>query len=272
MNIEGKVVLITGASQGIGQACAKAFGRRGALLSLTSRNSEGLSHAKAYASRVLLTPGDLSQEDVRKAVVANTMQAFGRIDILINNAGVGLYSPLLSTSSHSARAMLELNFFAVLEMIQLVAPSMVSAGAGTIVNISSITGKIAMPGLTLYAASKQALCSLSDGLRRELSKQGVHVISVCPNIVRTRFLDNVLGSPPPDSLKNQRSSLSPDACAERIAAAVRKEAREVLIPSSMWVPLVLQLFFPRFIDRKLSNYYEALQSPVQEVGAASVTK
>src|ERR1019366_4580300 len=103
------------------------------------------------------------------------------------NAGVGLYAPAGEATLRQTRAMFELNFFTVLALSQLVIPAMRKQRAGTIVNVSSIAGKVPLPWFTLYSASKYALCALTDGMRMELRGDGIHTITVCPGYVRTDF-------------------------------------------------------------------------------------
>jgi short-subunit dehydrogenase len=122
----------------------------------------------------LVTAGDVTVPEVRQAAVSATLDRFGAIDILINNAGMGLYDPAWSTPLPDARSMFELNFFAPLALTQLVAPHMRARSSGVIVNVSSVAGKVTLPWLTLYSASKYALGSLTDGLRMELKKDGIH--------------------------------------------------------------------------------------------------
>src|SRR5579872_5545552 len=148
MRLDGKVILITGASEGIGAACAAEFARAGARLSLTARSEEGLRRAGGTES--LITPGDITSEAVRQQVVDRTLARFGGIDILINNAGVGSYTPAWAASMEEARSVMELNFFAPLGLIRLVAPHMRSRRSGTIVNVGSIAGKMVLPWMTLY--------------------------------------------------------------------------------------------------------------------------
>src|SRR3954468_5760103 len=118
MRVDGKVVLITGASEGIGAACAAEFARHGAKLSLTARNEAGL--LRAGGPDALVTAGDLTREETRARVVERTLERFGAIDILINNAGIGLYAPAWSAPMEDARRMWEINYFALLGMVQQV--------------------------------------------------------------------------------------------------------------------------------------------------------
>ena len=126
MRIDGKVVLITGASEGIGAACAAEFARSGAKLSLTARNEEGLR--RAAGQNGLITAGDLTREEVRRSVVERTLERFGAIDILINNAGLGFYLPSWSAPMEETRRLMELNFFAALGMVPAVKNPFILAG------------------------------------------------------------------------------------------------------------------------------------------------
>src|SRR5215831_8106087 len=158
MQIDGKVVLITGASEGIGAACAAEFAASGAKLALNSRNPEKLQAAAPEGS--LLVPGDLTADADRRTIVARTLEHYGAIDILINNAGAGYYQPSWDMSMDDARYLMDLNFFAPLAMTQLVAPSMRARRTGLIVNVGSIAGKVPLPWMTLYTVSKYALGAL----------------------------------------------------------------------------------------------------------------
>src|SRR5262245_17924131 len=190
MRLEGKVVLITGASEGIGAACAAEFAKAGARLSLTARSQTGLAAAGGNIGAVL-TPGDLTDEDTRRLVVERTLEHFGAIDVLVNNAGMGLYMPSWQTPMEDARRLWELNFFSLLRMAQLVAPSMRKRRAGMIVNIGSIAGKMTLPWFTLYSASKSAIGALTEGMRMELLGEGVKTLLVCPGYVQTGFQSHV---------------------------------------------------------------------------------
>src|SRR5215831_19105457 len=212
MRVEGKVVLITGASEGIGAACAAEFARHGGKLSLTARNDAAL--ARAGGPGALVTPGDITDAETRRRVVERTLERFGVIDILINNAGVGLYSPSWRADMDETRRMWEVNYFAMLGMIQLVVPHMRERRDGTVVNVGSIGGKMTLPWLTLYSTTKYAVGSLTEGLRMELRRDNVHVMLVCPGYVQTRFQQNVLhGGPPSDVERARRMAITPAECA-----------------------------------------------------------
>ncbi len=251
MQIDGKVALITGASEGIGAACAAVFQKRGARLSLIARSEEKLR--AVGGADALVTAGDLTAPEIREAAVAATMARFGAIDILINNAGMGSYDPAWKTPLADARALFELNFFVPLAMTQLVAPHMRKRAAGVIVNVSSIAGKATLPWLTLYSASKYALCSLTDGLRMELKKDGIHTITVCPGYVKTNFQAHALGGdPPPKIARSKQFAITPAQCAEAIARGVERGARTVMAPRSGWLFVLAERLFPSLVDAQLS--------------------
>src|SRR5712692_844134 len=140
MKIRDRVVLITGASEGIGAACARAFEKRDARLSLVARNSERLAAIGGPDTQRIA--GDITSGDIRQKVVARTIERFGQIDILINNAGMGLYSAAGNAPMEDVRRLFELNLFAPLELTQLVIPYMRERRQGAIVNVSSIAGKV----------------------------------------------------------------------------------------------------------------------------------
>jgi short-subunit dehydrogenase len=256
MTIDGKVVLITGASEGLGAACADVFRRRGARLALTARNESNLE--AIGGPDALVVAGDITRPETRERVVSATLERYGAIDILINNAGVGLYSPAWKAPMESARAMFELNFFAPLAMIQLVAPVMRRQRGGTVVNVGSIAGKMTLPWFTLYSASKYALGSLTDGLRMELKRDGIHAITVCPGYVATDFQKHVLaGTRPPQSMQRRRPlSITAAECAEAIARGVERDARTVVAPRTGWLVVLAARLFPRVVDRQLARMQE----------------
>jgi short-subunit dehydrogenase len=252
MNIQGKVVLITGASEGIGAACAAEFARAGAHLSLTARSAEGL--ARAGGPSALLTPGDLTDDATRHLVMSRTIERFGAVDILINNAGVGVYGPSWTVPIDLTRGMLELNFFALLGMLQLAIPHMRARRTGVVVNIGSIAGKVTLPWMTLYSATKSAVGALTEGLRMELRRDGVHAMLVCPGYVTTGFQKNVLaGAAPPLVVRARRFAITAEDCAHAIRRGVERDARTVLTPSSGWLMVALRRLLPGIVETRMAE-------------------
>jgi short-subunit dehydrogenase len=251
MRLEGKVALITGASAGIGAACAAEFARSGAKLSLCARSEEGLR--RVAGDRALITAGDLTDEAVRRRVVERTIERYGAIDILINNAGSGLYIPSWEAPEEEVRRLMELNFFALLAMVRLVAPHMRARHSGTIVNVGSIGGKVVLPWLTVYSASKYAVGALTEGLRMELRRDGVRTMLVCPGYVLTEFQRRAVGEIPPQVTRGRRFAITAERCATDIRRGLERDARTVMSPPVGWLLVAAARLLPRSIEARLAR-------------------
>jgi short-subunit dehydrogenase len=252
MRLDGKIVLITGASEGIGAACAADFAAAGAKLSLTARSAEGL--ARAGGDSALITTGDLTLDQTRRLVVERTLERFGAIDVLVNNAGVGLYGNSWSASMEDVRQLMELNFFALLGMIQLVAPHMRNRRSGTIVNVSSIGGMMPLPWATVYSASKYAVTALTEGLRMELRDAGVRTMLACPGYVTTGFQQHVRAGSAPDAvLRARRRAITAAECARAIRRGVERDARTVMAPAGGWILVALSRLFPSLAEARMAE-------------------
>jgi short-subunit dehydrogenase len=249
MRLNGKVALITGASEGIGAACAAEFARLGAKLSLAARSEEGLRRA---APDALITPGDLTTEEARRAVVRRTLERFGAIDVLVNNAGAGLYGPSWQTPLEEARRVMELNYFAALGMAQLVVPHMRERQSGAIVNIGSIGGKFTLPWATIYSSSKYALAGLTSGLRMELRRDGIHLMLVCPAYVTTDFQKNARGEAPASVVRARRFAVTAAECATAIRRGLERDARTVVTPPGAWLLVALARLFPAAVEARMA--------------------
>jgi len=251
MKIDGKVVLLTGASEGIGAACAGEFARAGAKLSLCARSEEGLR--RAGGGQALISAGDLTEEAARRRAVQRTIERFGAIDILINNAGSGMYVPSWKAPETEVRRMMELNFFAMLGMIQLVAPHMRARRSGTIVNVGSIGGKIVLPWMTVYSASKYAVGALTEGLRMELRRDGVRTMLVCPGYVLTEFQERSVGEAPPAVVAGRRFAITAPQCAVDIRRGVERDARTVVSPKIGWLLVALARVLPYAVEARMAR-------------------
>jgi short-subunit dehydrogenase len=183
-----------------------------------------------------------------------TLERFGAIDVLINNAGVGVYGQSWNASMDDVRQMMELNFFALLGMIQLVTPHMRQRKSGMIVNVASIGGKIPLPWMTLYSASKYAVTALTEGLRMELRGDGVKTLLVCPGYVTTGFQQHVRAGSAPDSVvRARRMAIGPAQCARAIRRGVEREARTVLAPKSGWLLVAAARLFPGLVEARMAK-------------------
>lgn len=196
--MKGRIVIITGGSRGLGLALANRFGRSGARLVLCARDYKELVGARtallaqnAVASEddVFLVQADLTQTADANRLIKQTIECFGRIDVLINNAGVIEVGPFENQPLESFQEAMDTNFFGAVRTTQSVLPHFLerspNLGDAAIVNIASIGGKFAMPHMLPYVASKFALVGFSEGLHAELRKRGVRVTTVCPRLMRT---------------------------------------------------------------------------------------
>ena len=219
MQIDGAVVIVTGASGGIGLATARLLGSRGAKVVLAARNEEALRGASAEIPGSLAVQADLrSAEDIR-ALVDRTVESFGRIDCLVNNAGQDFNASVEAIDPDDFRSILELNLIGLLQAMQAVIPIMRRQGSGAIVNVSSGTTKMILTGSAGYSASKAALNHLSLIAREELASDGIAVSLVYPYITATDLEKNAIGAdeqasegPPP--------SLPPADPPEKVAEAI----------------------------------------------------
>lgn len=190
--LSGQVVLVTGASSGIGEAVARRLARAGARVVITARRPDRLAalarELDPAGSAVLALAGDVTSEADRRRWVAESLARFGRIDALVNNAGFGTRGPLERAPVDAIRKNFETNVFSLIALTQLVVPEMRERGSGCIVNIGSVAGRIARPFSSIYDSTKHALEALTDGLRGELKPFGVRVTLIRPGFIVTEFI------------------------------------------------------------------------------------
>ncbi len=228
MEIKNKAVLVTGASEGIGLAAARYLGRAGAKVALVARSAEKLAAAARDIPGSLAVAADLRQPAGVKKAVAETLQKFGRIDILINNAGQGIYGPVEKTDLDQYRAVMELNLFAPVALMQAVIPIMRRQGGGLILNVSSMVSKRYIPGLAAYASTKYALNAISFTAREELSPDKIIVSSMFPKMTATRFGVNAVNARTDARAAGQAAPGvdTPEQVAEKIGDLIRSEDAE----------------------------------------------
>lgn len=189
INLKNKVVLITGGGRGLGLVMARRFAKEGAKIAICAREKIELEDAKreleTKGAEVFSTVCDVRNESDTKKMVEAVKKHFGRIDVLVNNAGVIQVMPLENSAKEDFEDALNTHFWGVYYVTNAVLPEMKERGEGRIVNISSIGGKVAIPHLLPYSTSKFALAGYSEGLRAELLKDGIYVTTVCPGLMRT---------------------------------------------------------------------------------------
>jgi short-subunit dehydrogenase len=248
MELTGKVVVVTGASMGIGEAIAQVFAGQGARVVLLSRDSSRAEAARnrvGFVERTAAFSCDIRHSEEIDRVLGLTLHHFQRIDVWINNAGHGLIDSVSEMDMSACHEMFETNFFGAVTAMQKVIPVMKQQGGGTIVNISSVAGHVPLPFHGAYCATKFALNALGKAARVELKKDGIHVLTVCPGYVRTAFGENAIRG---HELKKVRPASLRGISAERVArATIRgylKQKREVIVPWTMHVPVKLYQLFP----------------------------
>jgi short-subunit dehydrogenase len=252
MDLSGKVVVVTGASMGIGEAIAKIFADHGASVVMLSRDAARVEAARgrvAHGERTLAMACDVRhREDVDRAV-GLTLHHFKRIDVWVNNAGHGLLDSVAQMDMAACREMFDTNLFGAVGAMQAVIPVMRQQGGGTIINISSVAGHIPIPFHAAYSATKFALNAMGKAAGGELKKDGIHVLTVCPGYVRTAFGQNAIQG---NELKRVRPESVRGITAERVARATLrgyvKRKREVIVPWTMYVPQKIYQIFPAVVE------------------------
>ena len=243
--LTGQVAIVTGASSGIGAATADALAAQGVHVVLAARRLDRLQRlagelSNQYGVRALAVPADLSRRIDIDRLVEETLRVLGRIDILVNNAGLGLQGDLIALPEHQVRYLFDVNVYAPLLAMQSVAPIMARQGGGTIVNVGSILGKVAVPSLggggasAAYSASKFALDAFSAAARMELASQKIAVIAVLPGVTQSEFNDAfLLGNsrqPRPAPKTGGLLGVVPaERVAQRIVRAIAHGEREVYV-------------------------------------------
>ena len=235
MQIENSTVLITGASSGIGMATAIAAVQSGARVALLARRGERLRElATRLGPNALALPCDVTVTAQIETCVQKVLDAFGRVDALVNNAGRGFYAPIDKIEVAAYRALLELNTVAPLAMMQAVVPQMRRQGQGAIVNVSSGSTFAVLPGAAAYTSSKAALSTLSDVARVELAEAGISVSTIYPFITDTEFYEAVKDGQDAAKadIRNAGSAAHPpERVAEKILGLIRTgERQDDLVP------------------------------------------
>jgi NAD(P)-dependent dehydrogenase (short-subunit alcohol dehydrogenase family) len=233
MNVTGKVAVITGASSGIGEATARRLARDGARVVLAARRTGRIQALAAELGDALAVTTDMRDPGQVRALIAAAVDAYGGVDVVVNNAGQGLHVPVMDIALDDLMAVTELNFYAPLVAMQAAVPVMRERGGGSIVNVSSGTTLMVPTGTAGYAATKAALNMLSRVARAELADQGIAVSVVYPFVTATEFHDTLRAGKGPGGrpgLEPQPPELVADAIAHLIATG---EEEAILVPDEL---------------------------------------
>ncbi|XP_013365077.1 PREDICTED: dehydrogenase/reductase SDR family member 7B isoform X2 [Chinchilla lanigera] len=247
--LRNAVVVVTGATSGLGRECAKAFYAAGAKLVLCGRNTDALEElareltASRFPQKQMHKPCtvtfDLTDSAATMAAGAEILQCFGSVDILVNNAGISYRGAIVDTTVDVDRKVMETNYFGPVALTKVLLPSMIKRKRGHIVTISSIQGKISVPFRSAYAASKHATQAFFDCLRAEVKQDGIEVTLISPGYIRTNLSVNAVtgdGSRYGAMDRNTAQGRSPADVAQDVLAAVGKKKKDVVLAD--WVPFL----------------------------------
>ena len=262
--LKDKVVWITGASSGIGEALVYEISRKGAKVIISSRRKQELSRVKnncqnCNLDNIQIIPLDLSQIETLADKAQQAENCFGKIDVLINCAGIGQRASVVETKVSVAKMIMEVNFWGTVALTKLVLPQMLANQSGHIVVISSLAGICSTPNRSTYAASKHALHGYFDALRAEVFQENIRVSLICPGYIKTNLTLNALNGLGEKYRKmdlNQARGISSEKCAQKIVRAIEKNQVEVYIAQKELIGIYLKRFVPSFyklIIRKLKN-------------------
>lgn len=243
-------VAITGASSGIGAALVREFSNHGAAVTLVARRRELMDEiVRPLSGRTLVLPADLSCVDRACDWIGPAQEAMGPIDVLINNAGVQIVAPAHSVQAAQGEALLAVDLLTPLRITAAVLPQMRARGAGTIVDVASVAALAPTPGMWHYNAAKAGLAAASEGLRAEVRRSGVHVVTVYPGPVDTAMARAGYAAYPPSISVRLTPQGTPERLAHLVRRAVERRKARVIYP---W-PYILVRHFPAlsrwFLDR-----------------------
>lgn len=235
---------------GVGEGLARAFAAQGARLAIAARSVDKLEAlAKSLPGESLIIPTDMSHPEQARAMVDKCVERFGRIDILVNNAAVGMYSAAATMDLAAAEVLYKTNWLGPMHAIQQAIPHMKRQGGGQIINISTVAARLPLPYFTAYASPKYAMTAMSDILRMELRPDNIKVLLVFLGRVRTNFTANAYKGPGTKPLGGKMGGISVERAARAILLASRMNRREIVVPCSNRVFAWLRRLAPPLIDR-----------------------
>ena len=257
MDFKNKVVVITGASSGIGETTAIKFARKHANVVLVARRKEKLLEVEKkisnFSGSSIVCQCDVSNKEQVEEMSKKVLDTFGRIDVLVNNAGFVIYGKVSELSTEEIVAQMETNYFGMIYCTKAFLPQMLEQQSGHFVNIASVGASFGVPGIASYCATKYALIGLSEGLRHELDGTGIGLTVVSPIMVRTPLFDH------PSFTNFSRFSTGISLSSETVAKAIIKASNsprfEIVVPSVARAGIWFKQTFPYFINPIIGNAF-----------------
>jgi short-subunit dehydrogenase len=251
----GIAALVTGASSGIGRALALRLAREGARVALVARSRDRLealaSEIRAASGDALVLPCDVADRGQAEAACGRALAELGGVDLLVNNAGYGRHRRFLDWEVDDIERMMRVNYLGSVHFTKALLPGMVERGRGWLVFVASVAGRIASPDESAYAASKFAMLGLAQALSLEVEDAGVHVLSVCPGVIRTPFFDaEALERMPPVALRSMRD---PEGLVDAVMKALARGRRELTYPRGIAAGYLAQALAPGFTRRQVKR-------------------
>lgn len=257
--MKNKVIVITGASSGIGRALARELASMGAKLSLAARRTELLEELRAElpGTEILIQTTDVSREEDCRALIEATIERFGQIDVLINNAGISMRAAFEDVDLKVIRQLMEVNFYGTVYCSKFALPYLLRT-KGSLVGVISIAGYVGLPGRTGYSASKFAIRGFLDTVRIENMKKGLHVLVAAPGFTASEVRKVALtndGSQQGETPRDESKMMSSEECARHIVGAIKKRKRELILTFTEGkLTVFLGKFFPSLLDRLTYNH------------------
>jgi dehydrogenase/reductase SDR family member 7B len=266
--MKDKVVIITGGSSGIGKALAEVFGKKGSKILITGRNLADLNLAVVDLKNQGIDAhgfqADVSVEDDNKKMAAEAVKKFGRIDVLINNAGITMRALFNEVDLDVVKKVMDINFYGVLYATKYCLPEILKS-KGSVVGVSSIAGYRGLPGRTGYSASKFALNGFLEVLRTEMLYKEVHVLTACPGFTSSNIRKKALvkdGSMQGESPRDEQSMMSAQECAQHIYNATVKRKKILVLTTQGKLTVLLNKLFPSITNKLVYNVMAKEANPL----------
>lgn len=253
--MKDKVVIITGGSLGIGKACALEFGRKGSKVVIAARNEHTLAKTEEELKQegidCISIQADVSDENDCKKIIQKTINTYGRIDVLLNNAGISMRAAFADLDLSVIRSLMDVNFWGTVYCTKYAMPELLKS-KGSVVGVASIAGYVGLPGRTGYSASKYAMKGFMDALRNENRNTGLHVMVACPGYTASNIRKAALvadGSKQGETPLDEDKLMTAEEVAKHIYDAVKNRKREIILTSQGKLAVWINKLFPKLSDK-----------------------